>query len=431
MKKYILAFCMLAGLYACSTMDAPEPAATAPADSAHVTSIVRTPEEARTLAAEAFADFYGTSRSLARIKDVRTFTAAAPSRSGAATDTTFYVVNLDDNQGYAVIAASRNVEPVLAVTESGNIESIDSIENPGAKMFFETLTFEKDPNRRPINDSLTTIQPNPGWPGGDVNPWPNTTQYKTDVKIVDNKIENRTPFEWGQLTPEGVLFDNGVAGCDNTACMLAFSYFEHPKQITAEGITTNLDWPLIKTNKRTFPILLYKPDIEILTPAEQNLARGCHAVGVLNKSYPANEGKSTETIFANTYNTIKSFFPKTKIVYNEEPDAYSSLGNGVILVRASRENTKAGHVFIIDGYNHQVTTTTRYKREPGESLWDVISRSSTSCNYNHINWGWNGTDNGYFKVGVFDSSNASEYDNLTDNISYNYTTGFIYLIISL
>ena len=39
------------------------------------------------------------------------------SRSGETADTLLYIVNYDDTQGFAVISAPQNVEPVIAVVE--------------------------------------------------------------------------------------------------------------------------------------------------------------------------------------------------------------------------------------------------------------------------------------------------------------------------
>lgn len=413
-------------------MDAPEPAATAPAYSAPVTSIVRTPEEARTLAAEAFADFYGTSRSLARIKDVRTFTAAAPSRSGAAPDTTFYVVNLDDNQGYAVIAASRDVEPVLAVTESGNIESIDSIENPGAKMFFDCLNLSREGNYHPI-DSSTIILPNPGWTGGDVNPWLDTPQYKDVVSTKDFKSDLRAPFAWGQIYPEGLKFPNGTAGCANVATALIFSYFEYPVYFdNGMGKMVTFDWDNIKIHKQSFDY--YYDYINDGCNADRgrhphtNLSEACYAIGLRNNStYFETE---TGVTISDAHNTIKAYFPKTTDIIEGKPNAYEIIGDGIIYTRAQQsEESVGGHVFVIDGYNHQTITTTTMKRDPQQAEWYPIRTVTTTMDYNHINWGWNGVDNGYFRIGLFGLRQGDDYDGPKSSSGASYQVGFRYFVV--
>lgn len=435
MKKLLFTLCMLAGLYACSTMDAPEPAATAPADSAPITSIVRTPEEARTLAAEAFTNFYGTSRSLAHIKNVRTFTAASPSRSGAATDTTFYVVNLDDNQGYAVIAARRDIEPVLAVTESGNIESIDSIENPGAKMFFEELNYAHNIELdRDKIDSTTILQWNYDIGYGPINNTGQTEYREVRTLRANHKIDNRAPFEWGQIYPEGISCPNGVAGCTNVATALAFSYFNYPKSFDdSHGNIITLDWTGIKQHKKSFNSYNY---IDNCFNAHQQLSQLCAALGrrngseYISYSYSNPLYNATGTALSPAYETIKSYFPNSSEIKNGIPDAYQSLGIGIIFVSGRPNIDISGHDFIIDGYNHQEYKVEYYKREPLQKEWTFIRSSTCYINYNHVNWGWNGADNGYFSLSCLKNSEGYEYDGDRTSTKYDFGGYVRYFIVN-
>lgn len=43
-----------------------------------------------------------------------------------------YVVNFEDNEGYAVLSGDTRMQPVLVLTDSGNIGQNDTITNPGA-----------------------------------------------------------------------------------------------------------------------------------------------------------------------------------------------------------------------------------------------------------------------------------------------------------
>ena len=207
MKKIFFVALAAFGLWACSSQE--EPQVPVLNESMPQTELyyARTPEEARLCALDAYSRFYGVSRSTPKIKNVRTFSSSR-GRSSENIDTAFYIVNLDNNDGYAVIAANRSIEPVLAITESGNIESLDSVESPGAKIFFDEL-FSLNANPifqgKPINDSISTIQPNPWWTGsGDNGENPNPVpQYKTEVTITHDDVAPRAPYSWGQDFPEG------------------------------------------------------------------------------------------------------------------------------------------------------------------------------------------------------------------------------------
>lgn len=55
-----------------------------------------------------------------------------------ADNSNFYVVNYDDNQGFAIISKYRVEDPVVAVINEGKYSSDDEIDNPGFKLFMSS-----------------------------------------------------------------------------------------------------------------------------------------------------------------------------------------------------------------------------------------------------------------------------------------------------
>lgn len=440
MKKAILALYILATLTACSDIDEPKTTIVYE-DNAVSVSTARSPKEACAYATQAFSDFYGSSRAIVRIKNVRTFCSERLSRTGTS-DTLYYVVNLDGNAGYAVISANREITPILAITESGNIENIDSIDNPGAAMFFDCADIALS-NKFSIRDdlkvdSLSIIKPNPWWPGsGDngENPLP-VTQYKDDVKYEDHIVEPRVPLCWGQNFPEGLYYDNGVAGCGTTATLLLMSHFRKQHKLSNMRFKDlSIDWDLILTHRQSrfqHDILSYP--VPLSDPAQEMLAELSYEIGILNKSEYVDD-YTTGTSIENSYNAMikiktDGFVPKP--IQSGMPNGYLDLTDGIIYVRGSKANG-IGHAFIIDGYKHRTTICSTYKREPGEVCWTLVSsKSYTAYNYNHINWGLEGSDNGYFNVGVFDLNNGYEYDRGKEESGNdrNYIKDFRYFVVT-
>lgn len=407
MKRNLFFVIIAAVMWACSQTDEPQMPTQNIKDEQTALTGTRTPEEAKACAIEAFTSFYGMSRALPIVKDVNVYGTDGLGRS-ASGDTTFYVVNLEDNGGYAVIAADRQEQPVLAVTEAGNIEDIDSIENPGARMFFKAMVTPGH-NFHPV-DSTTIIRPI-----YDIN-----YEYKTTHSVSEEIVGPRVDFAWGQDYPEGIYFSNSNAGCGNIACVLALSYFEEPKSLkTTGGETISINWALIKQHKQSYP---YLPSSDICgqydnAPSHLELAKLCYEIGLLNKS-DINE-KGTATHITDIRTTIMKHCSSLQAhaLSEKMPVASSTLDNGIIIMRANESGDEAGHTFVIDGYLTETTTVTTARR-PINSLtpyWEVVdSYSVVTGNYNHINWGWNGFDNGYFKVGKF---NPLAYD-FNENIRY-------------
>ena len=83
-------------------------------------------------------------------------------------DTLLYIVNFDNNNGYALVSANDNFD-VVAYIESGNLKPTDEIDNPGFQLFLEgvTMYFASQLSDPPYpfgpfpNDSLSPFDPFP------------------------------------------------------------------------------------------------------------------------------------------------------------------------------------------------------------------------------------------------------------------------------
>ncbi len=95
------------------------------------------PEEAIAMA-EDFANAGVESRSLIKSADRNNVIAlrAHNSRSEA-NDTSIYIINYNDNNGFAAISAKRIESPILAVIDNGNYQGTVESDNPGFNSFME------------------------------------------------------------------------------------------------------------------------------------------------------------------------------------------------------------------------------------------------------------------------------------------------------
>lgn len=429
MKRNLFIVIVAAVMWACSQTDEPQMPTQSIKDEQTALTGTRTPEEAKACAIEAFTSFYGMSRALPIVKDVNVYGTDGLGRS-ASGDTTFYVVNLEDNGGYAVIAADRQVQPVLAVTEAGNIEDIDSIENPGARMFFNL-----------IRSSVLSLPENPR--SGNYGDLTQIKQFKTEDNVEVYEVKPRVEHSWGQSYPEGNYCPNKRSGCTNTATVLALSYFEQPpimirrSNFTHEPESFSINWGLIKTHKYSGN---YNDSCEILPnntiPAHDALADLCYEIGLWNESNYTyiNGNPATGASLSKSRKNLKQFCPMLNIgtMNSGMPKASQYLGNGIIIASAHEKAiAKSGHAFIIDGYRRTVTTTNFYERPNESSSWTLTDTKVYVMNYNHINWGWNGADNGYYEIGVFNTEKRLKEDTDSGNVinKHNYDTDFEFFCI--
>lgn len=405
MKRNLFIVIVAAVMWACSQTDEPQMPTQSIKDEQTALTGTRTPEEAKACAIEAFTSFYGMSRALPIVKDVNVYGTGGLGRS-TDSDTTFYVVNLEDNGGYAVIAADRQEQPVLAVTEAGNIEDIDSIENPGAKMFFNALKSRSiGGNFHPI-DSTTIIRPI-----YDIN-----YEYKTTSSESKKTYGPNADLAWGQDYPEGMYFPNKVAGCGNIATVLAMSYFEEPKVVKDfDGSIFEINWSIIKRHKYSGEWSEYD-GCNNMTDGDPHalLARLCYFISKKNKSqYKKGQTPTTLENIHSTFNNLCTTLYISDIV-QDVPNGSILLSKGILVVGAKEEKEGVGHAFVIDGYKIHTITESVFRRNilTASPYWELVSTSIYSTEWNHINWGWCGRDNGYYNLRVFKNSDGNYCDDM-------------------
>ncbi|MBD5235399.1 MAG: hypothetical protein HDS61_03145 [Barnesiella sp.] len=359
---------------------------------------LRTESEAIDIAINALNEFYPIkSRSSRDLSQMNVVMLKESLSRSTETNNPLYVVNFGNDSGYAIVSASKDVEPLLAITESGSIASIDKIDNPGLALFVESaLKLEKD---------TTALVPKPGIGGLEpVDVWRNDTVFH-----VNTKVEPRVEVNWGQTYPEGLLCPNGVCGCVATAGAQALSYFEDPKELTLTFPERNadliqLDWKNMKTINST---PYYKPT----GPYDLLLASLCREIGFSINAVYYNYGSvsinqtGAATSALRTY--IRSILPNSSYSVSEmisdNPKTNSVLGNGIIVIRGESEG--AGHAWILDGYIYKQYTVYVYCGKLNSPIEYLERQFDKTDLYSHANWGWNGKDNGYFYNNVFVVSN--------------------------
>lgn len=160
------------------------------------------------------------TRSTARRKinknDIQTIRQSGTRSSTTNEDRTLaYVVNFEDNQGFAVIAADERIDPLIAVTEQGNytygeptgIEPFDAYMDNAietlAVIFPPTIPLPDDP-----------ITPTPG--------------IIVDTVDIYNRIDPLLHTNWGQNGIFGAKYSNGTVCCAAVALGQLVAYHQNP-----------------------------------------------------------------------------------------------------------------------------------------------------------------------------------------------------------
>ena len=340
-------------------------------------------------------------------------------------DTLMYVFNYEDNQGFAVVSANKSTEALIAVTEHGTYNEETEIENPAFGMYMDMAEqYVSTRGGMIINPTLPIIKEH-------------KVEHDTTVLYVAPKVATR----WGQTGVEGSYTPNGYSGCANTAMAQIMCYFGHPTQLSinypnAPISSLTLNWSAIK--EHNIQHLLQSCNASEI--AHNSIGYLHRQLGHLNESTYYQEGTSTlTTVVRNTFRTL-GYNVSSLNSYNTE-SLYSSLvNNNLIYMRgeclnivADNDTTFVGHAWVVDGYHKFRVVTSEWSRDANlfGAEWELIREyESYTPEYYHINWGWDGSCNGYFAAGVFATNEAVGYDNPYNFFENDFKYNVLYFTVT-
>ena len=329
-------------------------------------------------------------------------------------DTLMYVFNFEDNQGFAIVSASKETEGLIAVTESGSYDPSTSSDIDGFNIYMDMA-------KEYIQNSM--LQAN----GERLAPTP----FRRDSLVYHhNKFGPYINVYWGQTHPEGEFCPNGVAGCSITATAQIMSYYQTPTSIdltyeNADRPTQYLNWSNIR-----FHLTKDYASECFDTVSHFAIGRLCRQLGELaNSTYnPATDSTSASTSTNN--GSLRLVFQG--LGWNtgswssyDVSDVVTAINNYHPLLvygkRVKPNGEESGHVWILDGYDDLETVTYRYELVMASNEWILTNVITSNERLFHLNWGWYGRSNGYFAANVFNASAVRFPDRPLDPVTYNYT----------
>ena len=358
-------FLIIAGsclLGACTQTDIPVPDGPDPGPSQSATTRVRLADALKN--ADRLLELIEGPATRARtVKSVEMF-GGAGTRSGESEDL-YYVVNYDNDGGFAVLAADNRLCPVYAISEKGHLDMNDTTVNGGLNLFFRNLAkvppFTKD-----------TV---------DLGEYP--------LVPVEQKIDHsykRGPFltEAVQLWHQGSPFNSecpGIyqsqVGCAPLALGQIMTYYEHPASYRniAFNWTTIKEWVI--------------SGMGAIQDSSGNLHRLLRAIG--DELHTQYDSTSSTSLFAQYYQqTFQNFGykrPADLKVYSELK-LHDLVSNRKPVLLWGESSKTTSHVWVVDGL---VFDYVEYRN----SLGTTYSGVGTLF---HCVWGQGGGDNGYFKL---------------------------------
>lgn len=360
-------------------------------------------------------------------------------------DTIVYVFNFED--GYAMIAADERIEePVLACTNLGTIpeEIVEDealgffLDNAGEYIVhqLETAQARHDSIMDKITAKLEETLPSEYLGEEDENQTRGlfSKKKKYTVSVTNTPVGNweiisskgyYVPVEWSQGQP----YSNNVkgkkncgtvpTGCVATAAAQIMAYWKYPSSI--DGVT--FDWNGL--TQKTYVNSWGTEDATLRVHV-------AHLMERIGKNTDMDYGCSssgTKTYKARNYMNKLGYLGGSESKYNTAT-VQNSLDKGrPILAKGDRTfkyikifgkkigYTKNGHAWVIDGYVNKKrlmrqTVTTR-DRKSGQIIGQTSNNYYEYSSFIHNNWGWGGSNNGWFADGCFDSQGGKVADPTT------------------
>lgn len=327
-------------------------------------------------------------------------------------DTVMYVINFNDEEGFALVAYDKDVPGLIAITDMGNYSPENGSDIPGFELFVENTNYLlslRENGKELVDTGFSHIgEPFPG----------ELAEFKTEkIYYDDSKVEPNLNIRWGQTHPEGELFENGLSGCTNTAMAIMLSYMKRPQQITLtfpghENEILELNWDkLLRHVKSGYSSVFDMCDYE----THITLSKLCRELGQLNHSVC--ELDATSTIVGNQISTFRQLgFSVSSFMDCSFGVIKSTLDNGGVLYASGRvDDSVDGHGWVFDGYIHQQWWSGEYVKQPGEDWVLVNDHGVSELSLAHVNWGWDGMYNGYFMIDYLVPDKSNRYDHKEDN----------------
>lgn len=359
---------------------------------------------------------------------------------------TAYIINFENDEGFAVLGANEAIPDILAVTESGHIDPASLQVNAGTNCVSTDFFSDNDMDESEIsefNENVTIIDGSLFYSQEDDDYYVGSADVdEFTSELIRQGIENsyrefniedptagpesgdryeeyaiHSPmlsYSWGQSSPYNIYCKRGckkdkeaLTGCSTTAMAMIVAYNEFPQTLIIND--TQISYNGIKSGE----------DIESVAETYKNqisLLMG----GIFKKVYKWT-GRNFTMI---TPRQIKKCMDKFKYSNVKRISASSMTSSMIGKISDMLENSKpvfisaipkecnnylSGHSWVIDG--------AKYSYDNEYLL--------------HMNLGWRFYSNGYYSTSCLNPAHAEEYDNPNKvDTSADYHYGWHFRIIT-
>jgi hypothetical protein len=286
----------------------------------------------------------------------------------------FYIYNINQTEGYVIVTADDNIQPILGYSESSYFDANDIPINMAKWLENYKKEIEYIINTQaPANDEIETK-----W-----RTLKNGTYASSSRMIFVNPLLTTT---WSQSPYYNSLCPGGsVTGCVATAMAQVMKYWNHPAQgsgfhsynendygtLSASFGGTTYNWSnmpnAVNSNNTAVATLMYHCGVSVDMNYSPQVS-GAWVANVYNPNNAATSEYALETYF-NYSTALQGVLRSSYSEANWINLMKTELNAGRPILHAGF-GTGGGHAFVCDGFDNN--------------------------DYFHFNWGWGGNSDGYF-----------------------------------
>lgn len=356
-------------------------------------------DEALELASEVMETYSTRSHTVRKLKSIEYVISSPKTRTTYdEVDTTHYIINYADNEGFLILSGDKRVMPILGYSEKGSLDWSNIPQEIGLYAYKKMLPIIEERERKEFEEELKQLQQEVD----DISNHSTRGTYNQTTKIAAKLIHQVAPLvkvEWGQGRPYNFCakeildsttnsYKKAYLGCGPLSIAMVMSVYKYPKSIKGKTI----DWDkFVEMNK-----ISYKSD-STYTEDELDVF---NFLRVVADSVNAKWGLSGTSIkVPNVPLCFKrlGYSSASNFTYDfSSLDLVKMINEGnPVLIGGSTELDKDAvysHMWVCDGYkNYQIS-----QWRNGKQL--LVRRFKRLF---HCNWGWSGDCNGDFYFGKF------------------------------
>ncbi len=302
---------------------------------------------------------------------------AVQSHSATAQETEpYYIFNASEDKGFVIVSGDDRAKKILGYSDKGSFDCDNLPPQLKDLLGQYAKQIESLPESAPTDLSWTET----------------STSFSNESGSVLLETAN-----WGQGYPYNAkcpVIDGFQCptGCVATAMAIVMKYHNWPNQGRYKWTNTYDNNLFVDFSESHYNFSTFKDsydDTEDLTPDVLNMAKLCYDAGMAVNMLYNNESGAQVTLPGYAMTRFFKYSPDchfhTKLDFTDKEwndELKENLNLGLPVIYGANNETTGGHEFIIDGYNED---------------------------YFHINWGWYGELNGYFKLSALAPDNNDEF----------------------